>query len=76
MSTAKAKRGKSVVTSTSPTSLRLTQHYKNEGAKWCDELSELAGRDVSLAKMLMGLIEMRAIIKNERLLKAIRDSTY
>jgi len=66
---------RNTTTGTSPVPIRLTPTDKAEVDIWLNELSDLAGKKISLAKLVRGVTFMRDKIKNEKLLEAIKKSS-
>jgi len=66
---------RNTTTGTSPIPIRLTPTDKAEVDIWLNELSDLAGKKISLAKLIRGVTFMRDKIKNEKLLEAIKKSS-
>ncbi|MEY8213053.1 MAG: hypothetical protein RPR97_01080 [Colwellia sp.] len=65
---------RNTTTGTSPIPIRLTPTDKAEVDIWLNELTDLAGKKISLAKLIRGITFMRDKIKNEKLLEAIKKS--
>lgn len=64
-----------ITSSTSPTTMRLPPKPKAELAIWLGELNELSPKNITPAKLVRGLIEMRKNIDTEDLLEAINRVT-
>ncbi|MGF1907503.1 hypothetical protein [Aliivibrio salmonicida] len=64
-----------ITSSTSPTTMRLPPSQKAELAIWLNELNELSQKNITPAKLMRGLIEMRRDIDEIKLLEAIHRVT-
>lgn len=64
---------RNITTGSSPVPLRLTANDKAELNLWLEELELAAGKPVSSAKLLRGLIHMRSKINTKKLIMAIKE---
>lgn len=64
---------RNVTTGSSPVPLRLTANDKAELNLWLGELEAAAGKPISSAKLMRGLIHMRSKINTKKLIDAIKD---
>ncbi|NQY33691.1 MAG: hypothetical protein HRU40_20975 [Saprospiraceae bacterium] len=66
---------RNTTTGTSPIPIRLSPNDKANIDIWLNELSDLAGKRISLAKLIRGLVHIKNKINNDKLLDAIKDSS-
>jgi len=64
---------RNVTTGSSPVPMRLTANDKAELQLWLDELQTVSGKNISTAKLVRGLINMRDKINTKRLIESIKD---
>jgi hypothetical protein len=65
---------RNITTNTSPITMRLPENDKIELNLWLEELSLASGKNITNAKLLRGLIEMREKINIKMLIKSINNS--
>jgi hypothetical protein len=65
---------RNITTNTSPLTMRLPENDKIELNLWLEELSLASGKNITNAKLLRGLIEMREKINIKTLIKSINNS--
>jgi hypothetical protein len=65
---------RNITTNTSPLTMRLPENDKIELNLWLKELSLASGKNITNAKLLRGLIEMREKINIKTLIKSINNS--
>jgi hypothetical protein len=65
---------RNITTNTSPITMRLPENDKVELNLWLEELSLASGKNITNAKLLRGLIEMRDKINLSSLIKSINKS--
>jgi hypothetical protein len=65
---------RNITTNTSPITMRLPENDKVELNLWLEELSLKSGKNITNAKLLRGLIEMREKINIKMLIKSINNS--
>ncbi|NQY63822.1 MAG: hypothetical protein HRT38_08790 [Alteromonadaceae bacterium] len=66
---------RNTTTGTSPIPIRLSPNDKANIDIWLNELSDLAGKRISLAKLIRGLVHIKNKINNDKLLDAIKDTS-
>lgn len=65
---------RNVTTGTSPIPMRLSDNDKAELNLWLEELSAHTGKKITSAKLLRGLIKMRAQVNEKKLIQAIYEA--
>lgn len=65
---------RNITTGLTPITMRLSENDKDKLNIWLEELSFESGRQVSNAKLLRGLINMKEKINSKKLIKSIIES--
>lgn len=65
---------RNITTGTTPITMRLPENDKVELSIWLEELSLESGKQITNAKLLRGLINMKENINLKKLIKSIQES--
>jgi hypothetical protein len=65
---------RNITTGTTPITMRLPENDKAELNIWLEELSLESGKQITNAKLLRGLINMKESINSKKLIKSIQES--
>lgn len=65
---------RNVTTGTTPIPMRLSDNDKAELNLWLEALSAQTGKKITSAKLLRGLIKMRAQVNEKKLIQAIYEA--
>ena len=65
---------RNITTGTSPITMRLPENDKVDLNLWLEELSLESGKNITNAKLLRGLIQMRNKINTKTLIKSINEA--
>ena len=66
---------RNITTGTTPITMRLPENDKAELNIWLEELSLESGKQITNAKLLRGLINIKETINSKKLIKSIRNSS-
>jgi hypothetical protein len=64
---------RNITTGISPTTVRLSPNDKAALNVWLSDLSDEAGKNITLAKLIRGMTHMKDNVNSKKLLDAIKD---